>query len=82
MMRFYIFFRGTNNGELIFAKTMAAAKSIFAAKHGVPASSAHTSLDAGSSISSRQKVSVSARKDVPSEMRPMRGRHDKRRFLP
>jgi hypothetical protein len=39
--RYYIFFRGTNNGEIIFASTMPQAKAAFAAKHGLPANSAY-----------------------------------------
>ena len=34
-MRFWIYFRGTNNGEHIEAATMQSAKWIFARKHGL-----------------------------------------------
>jgi hypothetical protein len=39
--RFYIFFRGTNNGEIIFADSLKQAKAIFAEKRGVPKNSGY-----------------------------------------
>jgi hypothetical protein len=35
VMKFFIYFRGTNNGEVIEAANMNSAKWIFAAKHGL-----------------------------------------------
>jgi hypothetical protein len=41
MKRYWIYFRGTRNGEHITAPTMAAAKAAFAANNGIPSTSGY-----------------------------------------
>ena len=41
MKRYWVYFRGTNNGMHIVENSVKAAKTIFAFHHGIPANSAY-----------------------------------------